>query len=462
MLKRNSGTVILLALIMVACSQPNSSSSTGDPETGSLAKGADLAEAHQQAPTTVAGLDHALIKHGFGETMVALPAERVVVLQANDEDYLIALGIEPVAISSSLNGDELYSQPWLRSAYSGGFPVNLGPVTAEPDYALIASLEPDLILARQSNVGQEVYDALSAVAPTVAEPLPQTTGEFSWQEKLRFVGKAVGLEAEAEHQILIRQASILDAIRPFPSLKGSTFARIKKGSAGAWQIAGGSSASARFLKQLGLAFPSDIDDEVGASSWVSIHKDISALISVDVAVVNGNPSDAEWLGASFPGLNLENIVWIEEQSLTDRALNSVTILSAEWLLDELVPRIAELVTVVLEPPTEDESAAMEAFRLVYGSETEWNEKQPHLENASQLRNANQAYRIGAEDNGGITLRPKSAQIEGNKATVVYDVYFGDAPAYNDLQRSLYLVEGIWQVTESDFCDFLSAAQTPCG
>ena len=105
---------------------------------------------------------------------------------------------------------------------------------------------------------------------------------------------------------------------------------------------------------------------------------------------------------------------------------------------------------------------MEAFRLVYGSETEWNEKQPHLENASQLRNANQAYRIGAEDNGGITLRPKSAQIEGNKATVVYDVYFGDAPAYNDLQRSLYLVEGIWQVTESDFCDFLSAAQTPCG
>ena len=76
---------------MVACSQPNSSSSTGDPETGSLAKGADLAEAHQQAPTTVAGLGHALIKHGFGETMVALPAERVVVLQANDEDYLIAL-----------------------------------------------------------------------------------------------------------------------------------------------------------------------------------------------------------------------------------------------------------------------------------------------------------------------------------------------------------------------------------
>ena len=154
MLKRNSGTVILLALIMVACSQPNSSSSTGDPETGSLAKGADLAEAHQHAPTTVAGLGHALIKHGFGETMVALPAERVVVLQANDEDYLIALGIEPVAISSSLSGDELSLQPWLRSAYSGGLPVNLGPVTAEPDYALIASLEPDLILARQSNIGQ--------------------------------------------------------------------------------------------------------------------------------------------------------------------------------------------------------------------------------------------------------------------------------------------------------------------
>ena len=106
---------------MVACLQPNSSSSTGDPETGSLAKGADLAEAHQQAPTTVAGLGHALIKHGFGETMVALPAERVVVLQANDEDYLIALGIEPVAISSSLNGDELFLNRGLGLLIRAGF-----------------------------------------------------------------------------------------------------------------------------------------------------------------------------------------------------------------------------------------------------------------------------------------------------------------------------------------------------
>ena len=104
---------------------------------------------------------------------------------------------------------------------------------------------------------------------------------------------------------------------------------------------------------------------------------------------------------------------------------------------------------------------MEAFRLVYGSETIWEDKAPHLQKANELLDANELYRLGAVDNDGITLTPKAAEINDDEATIIYDVYFGDSPAYTDLDRTIYFVDGILQVTKEDFCGFLSAAQTPC-
>ena len=121
-----------------------------------------------------------------------------------------------------------------------------------------------------------------------------------------------------------------------------------------------------------------------------------------------------------------------------------------------------MVTVVLDPHSPEELLALEAFRLVFVIETSWGEKEPHLENATQLRAANEAYRQGAVDNDGITLRPKAAEIANDSAKIIFFFYMGYSEFYTNLDRFVYLIDGVWKVTEKDFCDFLSAAQTPCG
>jgi hypothetical protein len=191
------------------------------------------------------------------------------------------------------------------------------------------------------------------------------------------------------------------------------------------------------------------------------------MLDVDVLLIETDSSlqkvlaESSLLGAS-PSFKRQEIVWVHQGTVLQAALNKVTILSLDVLLKELVPKISDVVTVVLDPPSPEELLAMEAFRLVYGSETSWGEKEPHLENATQLRAANEAYRQGAVDNDGITLRPKAAEIANDSAKIIYDVYFGDSAAYTNLDRVVYLLDGVWKVTEKDFCDFLSAAQTPCG
>ncbi|MEM7094655.1 MAG: hypothetical protein AAF567_16745, partial [Actinomycetota bacterium] len=87
---------------------------------------------------------------------------------------------------------------------------------------------------------------------------------------------------------------------------------------------------------------------------------------------------------------------------------------------------------------------------------------PFLQNSAALEASNEAYRTAAEGLGGISLEPSDATIDGNTATITYDVIFGDAAAYEDLTRTVTLDDnGAWIVSAADFCDFLASARTPC-
>ena len=154
---------------------------------------------------------------------------------------------------------------------------------------------------------------------------------------------------------------------------------------------------------------------------------------------------------------------MQQRSELYGALSFSTILSVEYLVDELVPLLAEpgsADTPVAELSPEAE-AAMAAFALVYDSDAAWEDKAPHLENAASLEASNAGYREGAQSSGGISLKPTSSTIDGTVATVIYDVFFGDSPAYTGLDRTISLLDGVWVVSEADYCDFLASARTPC-
>ena len=446
---------------LVACSSPADTEAGSSAERPSTSTEAQPQLSEEENSTPVKALKEIAISHRYGQTVVPQNPERIITLGSYEEDSLIAIGVIPIAVTEPQSSTGSFPPPWSKEFLRNVEILRPANVDGGIDYGAMAKLRPDLIMATQTELTFEQYEELSSIAPTVIQPGSPNSPEMSWQTHAEFVGHVLDLESESGQAILVTQASIFDAIRPHPALKGSTFAHIKVNEREVLQIGGGKSLSSRFFRQLGLVYPSNLDDEIGGADWSMMTEKLESLLAVDVLVVESDPVLRNSLIDSQPFLEQENVIWVDRGSGLDTAVSSITILSLRLLLEELVPNISQVVTVVIDPPTAEEEAAMKAFSLVYGSETIWEDKAPHLQKANELRDANEAYRLGAVDNDGIALTPKAAEINDNEAVIIYDVYFGDSPAYTDLDRTIYLVDGIWQVTKDDFCGFLSAAQTPC-
>ena len=104
---------------------------------------------------------------------------------------------------------------------------------------------------------------------------------------------------------------------------------------------------------------------------------------------------------------------------------------------------------------------MDAWAIVFDSTVDIADKAPHLEDAASLEASNAAYSGAGEGLGGISLEPTAAQIEGDVATITYNVLFGEAAAYEDLTGEIHLVDGTWTVSREQYCGFLASARTPC-
>ena len=104
---------------------------------------------------------------------------------------------------------------------------------------------------------------------------------------------------------------------------------------------------------------------------------------------------------------------------------------------------------------------MDAWAVVFNSTVEFAEKAPHLEDAASLESSNAAYAAAGEGLGGISLEPTGVEIDGDAATITYNVLFGDAAAYEDLTGEIQQVDGIWTVSREVYCGFLASARTPC-
>ena len=114
-----------------------------------------------------------------------------------------------------------------------------------------------------------------------------------------------------------------------------------------------------------------------------------------------------------------------------------------------------------EPASPEAQAAMDAWATVFDSGVDFADKAPHLEDAVSLEVSNQRYQEAGESLGGITLEPSAAAIDGDTATITYDVLFGGTAAYSDLDGIVTLVDGAWVVGRDEYCGFLASARTPC-
>jgi len=109
----------------------------------------------------------------------------------------------------------------------------------------------------------------------------------------------------------------------------------------------------------------------------------------------------------------------------------------------------------------DEAAVAEAWTTVFDSSVAAEAKAPFLEDPTTTAATLAAYATTGEAMQGITLEPTDVAVDGETATVTYDILFAGTPAYEDQTGEVVNVDGAWKITTEQFCSFMATARTPC-
>ncbi|MEQ3550037.1 ABC transporter substrate-binding protein [Pseudonocardia nematodicida] len=159
------------------------------------------------------------LEHAFGSTTIEQEPQRVVTVGFNDADFALALGVQPIAVRENIGDYDYENRPWAQEALQGG-PAPEILVGADIPIEQVAALEPDLILGVYSLMDRATYDALSQIAPTIAQGTEDGTNAATWDEQTRISGQALGRTAEADEVIAQTQAKFDEAQQTYPDFAG--------------------------------------------------------------------------------------------------------------------------------------------------------------------------------------------------------------------------------------------------
>ncbi|MBC3192703.1 ABC transporter substrate-binding protein [Pseudonocardia sp. C8] len=165
-----------------------------------------------------AGAFPVTLHHAFGSTTIAAPPRRVVAIGYNEADFVMALGVQPVAEREFQGDFDWQRRAWLPQPAPGPTPQVLAGST--PSVEQVAALKPDLILGVYSFLDRATYDALSRIAPTVAQPTADGSNAARWDTQTRITGQALGRTAQADQVIAATRARFEEAERAHPGFAG--------------------------------------------------------------------------------------------------------------------------------------------------------------------------------------------------------------------------------------------------
>lgn len=134
-----------------------------------------------------------VVTHALGSLELDAPPERVVALGLAEADTALALGVELLAIPANpFTADQRY--PWQQHLVDVEITTPVNVLTAAVNFEQIAAFEPDVILAATHYTIDADYEALSAIAPTLAYQESPLTD--SWQTTATATAAALGRDDE--------------------------------------------------------------------------------------------------------------------------------------------------------------------------------------------------------------------------------------------------------------------------
>lgn len=326
----------VLIPLLAACG----SSDSDDPQPQAAAS-AD--QSSGTFPVTVDG--------AYGEVTIESKPQRVVALSPTDADILIALGITPVAIPTSVQTNATTNNtglfPWAEGKYPEGTPkLDLSSANASTLEGILA-LKPDLMVATGLNgLIEQTNAALSDVAPVVAYDT-QANGD-SWQTSTRKIAKAVGEEAKGEEIIAKAESTVTEAAAQNPGLKGKTFnVLITPSASDVYVLCGTDDNLGRVFQELGMQLSEYARSMPCNGGRTQVSNENLGSLDADVLVAFPDTEAQmktladQQLWKSLPAVERGAVVSIPKTDSVPFALAFPSPTSLEWAVDQMTPQLAE-------------------------------------------------------------------------------------------------------------------------
>ena len=302
--------------------------------------GDDTADAPPSGGGDPAATEAVTVDHAYGSTTVEQTPKRIVALDLQWTDVLVALDgpLVGAALDPQVDGGRY---PWQEDMPDT---VEGIEVTDSIPYEKVAELRPDLIVISWAADSQEVYDQLSAIAPTIA-----TLGDRevdTWQDITTTAGEVLGQQDEAAALIEEVDGQTAAVAEELPGLDGKTYALANYVPGDAiYVVADPDDGAATFFAQLGLQIdPELLEIADGAAGRVELSLERIDELDSDLLLLLANGTDP----ADIPGYDALPAVESGAVALLDLAtavaVNTPSPLSLPWALDALHPALEAAAT----------------------------------------------------------------------------------------------------------------------
>ncbi|MEM8541421.1 MAG: ABC transporter substrate-binding protein [Pseudomonadota bacterium] len=275
------------------------------------------------------------IEHKYGTALIEAKPERVVSISYIGHDFLLSLGVKPIALRRWYGTDPYGVWAWAQDALGDAKPFVM---QGEIDVERIALLKPDLIEAQWSGMTEKEYRLLSSIAPTIGPQKGAGDYETSWVEMLRRLGLATGTTQLAESIVSGIDKRFAELRAAHPEWQGATATMSWAGTIGAYTSR---DIRGQFIEQLGFIIPDAVNNLKGGNPYFSpipdedfSPLDVDALIWLDTG---GSVSKLKKTPLRFTMQAYKEGREIYADPLLSSALSHSSPLSIEYAIDRLVP-----------------------------------------------------------------------------------------------------------------------------
>jgi len=298
-------------------------------------------------PTTSAepGALPVTLDHAFGSTTVSAPPSRVAVVGLGDADVLLALGVVPVLVPVWNGSVDDGVGSWARPHLAGAAPIPLANATTDFDLEPIAAATPELIVAVNNAIEEDVYRKLSAIAPTVLHAPGQTDWALPWKDVTTRIGSAVGLPARAAAEIREIEGLFATTRAENPRFAERTAALVRVLDGGVLRVFSPDSGRGQLLTEMGFQPVAGVAGTFGDGFYVDVSPENTALVDGDLLVVDNYEAakprlDALPTFAALPVVREGRMIGLDP--VTSDAVSMPNPLTIPFVIGELLGRIRQV------------------------------------------------------------------------------------------------------------------------